>query len=1278
MARSRTAHLVKPMQDVMLDATQIWAPQQGPQLLATLCPVKMVLFGGSRGGGKSLPLSAKVLTPKGWSTMGEMQIGGVITNPVNGGSQRVVGVYPQGEMDIYRVGFDDGAVAYCTLDHLWAYKCANRPRPGSKKSEQRAWLQVEHGVEYSVDRFDGLRVGTTKELLTDVGTNTSPRIPLTAPVLYSVNGRSGKNGIDPYLLGLLFGDGTFSNGQRGHMVTTGDQEIADVLAGYGFEPSGDIVCANGVHRSWYLPKANFLSAKLSSLASNHGLIGATGKKKIVPAYILTADVEFRIGFLQGLLDSDGYVDERGHIEFSNISDSIVLAVRDLVRSLGGKATVSDLIVGKYKDSFGETVECQEYRRVYVWLPYPSMAFRLKRKAQRCVKGWNGGYENMRKIVSIELSHREEAQCIKVSSVHGLFVTNDYVVTHNTDCAIGKQIYGALRYGPDWNGLFIRKSYKYFADIRRRLGQLIRAGLPAELVGPQQGTNYLRFKSGANITLTVVESIEKAEFFQGQSFTSVSIEEACQFSYIDAMIEMLKGCLRSASGVPTQMFLTANPGGPGHSQVKSRFMPKGVKPGQIITDDTGMTSVFIPSSVEDNKILCENDPDYVNNLRSIKDPALRKAWLEGDWDVVLGGFFGDVWNPYKHVVPQFRPPAHWPRVVSMDWGSATPFSINWFAIADGETSVPLRGVHHIFPKGAMIQFQEWYGVQKNVVSGRIEANVGIRMQSSDVGARMLDLESRLALLGRTTLVDRVADPSIFAEKDGPSIAEKFCDAGVVWRRGENKRISGWDTMRYMLHGRLKSQTFKDLVLDDGTIERVVDTEEREPLLYFTENCEHIIRTLPEQERDMADWEDVETTGEDHACLTFDTEVFCNGSVQKIGDIINTGGDTLNLYGDREEFAVCKVTSKESEVVRLEFEDGESVRCTPDHKFLTDFGWTRCDTLTAGDELRYVDKNNEEVAAWTRSSMGVSRCLRENGTICAGNTGNEKVSGYIGLSGPVKTDQCQQGSTSITKIKTETTIALKILNLSTQGNISHCTAWSQLASRLQGKTCWKLFRSMRRYGISQKRAAPGIKRIMRKTAGVKRVGANFANVIGARANLRPLSETVRGKIDFAPGDASQRGEGRLELMTRQELALSAVSSSPLTGIQKCVPAERRLAELLQDGTHCKKRIVKIERLEKKEAVACLYVSGSHSFLLASGLISHNCDELRYVATSRPTSGIRLSDIIRPAALSECALDIKMAVEGRGGLRMPDDGMTRPQSAGLGSWDEQIAGVNAYIAK
>jgi len=430
----------------------------------------------------------------------------------------------------------------------------------------------------------------------------------------------------------------------------------------------------------------------------------------------------------------------------------------------------------------------------------------------------------------------------------------------TDCAIGKQIYGALRHGYDWNGLFIRKSFKYFAGIRTRLRQLIRLGLPAELVGPEVGTNYLRFHNGAIITLTVVESIEKAEFFQGQSFTMVSIEEACQFSYIDMMIEMLKGCLRSAAGVPTSMFLTANPGGPGHSQVKSRFMPKGSRPGQVMRDSSGMDMVFIPSRVEDNLILCENDPEYVNLLRSIKDPALRKAWLEGDWDVVLGGFFGDVWNPFKHVIPSFRPPAHWPRIVGMDWGSATPFSIGWYAVADGETSVPLPGGARIFRKGALIRFHEWYGCPKNPQTGKIEANVGLRLQSTDVGTRMVDMEARMPwLMGRTPSMDRIADPSVFAEKDGPSIAEKFADTGIVWRRAENRRISGWDTVRQLLHGVQVSAEWGE----DENGDRILLSEEREPMLFFTDNCEHAIRTLPEQERDMTDFEDIDTAGEDHA-------------------------------------------------------------------------------------------------------------------------------------------------------------------------------------------------------------------------------------------------------------------------------------------------------------------------------------------------------------------------------------------------------------------------------
>ena len=425
----------------------------------------------------------------------------------------------------------------------------------------------------------------------------------------------------------------------------------------------------------------------------------------------------------------------------------------------------------------------------------------------------------------------------------------------TDCALGRQVYGAMEYGYKWNGLFIRKSYKYFAELRRRIFELIRFGLPAQLKGSAQSTNYLRFANGAQVILTVVESLDKAEFFQGQQFSEISIEEACQFSFIDQLIEMLKGCMRSPHGLIPKMFLTANPGGPGHNQVKARFMPPGVRPGQIMIDSSGMSSVFIPSRVEDNKILCDNDPEYVALLRSIKDPMLRRAWLEGDWDVVLGGFFSDVWNKFNHVVPFFRPPQHWPRIVSMDWGSSTPFSIGWYAISDGESSIS-ECSGRVFPKGSMVRFYEWYGCPKG------EANVGLKMTSTLVAQRMLELEDRKSLLGCGGY-DRVADPSIFAEKDGPSIAEKFSGEGVVWRRAENKRISGWDQVRNRLRGRCLEMQKQLITLPDGTEEDMVVFEKWEPMLFVTENCQHLIRTLPIQERDGTDWEDVDTDGEDHA-------------------------------------------------------------------------------------------------------------------------------------------------------------------------------------------------------------------------------------------------------------------------------------------------------------------------------------------------------------------------------------------------------------------------------
>ena len=400
----------------------------------------------------------------------------------------------------------------------------------------------------------------------------------------------------------------------------------------------------------------------------------------------------------------------------------------------------------------------------------------------------------------------------------------------TDCALGRQINGALRYARDWNGLFLRKNFKHFAELRRRVDGLILNGLPAVRIGADGQTNSLRFSNGAQILFTAIEREDQLDMFQGQQITEISIEEGCQFPFFDMMIEKLRGCMRSPAGVPCRIFVTANPGGPGHNLVKTFFkMGKdGVPPGVVSTSEEGESRVFIPSSVEDNVILCTQDPKYVGRLRSIKDPKLRAAWLFGDWDVVAGGFFDDVWDNTRHILPRFQIPEHWPRMIGLDWGTAKPFSVGWYTISGGEF---LPEIGRMIPRGAVIRYREWYGCQKD------QPNIGLRLDSKAVAQKILKINKKLD--PNVYNFDIIADPAMFKEDDGPSIAEKMILEGLYVRRGDNRRVTGWDEIR----SRLKGQ--------DGY-----------PMFYITSNCEHFVRTFPVLARDDNDWDDIDSDMEDH--------------------------------------------------------------------------------------------------------------------------------------------------------------------------------------------------------------------------------------------------------------------------------------------------------------------------------------------------------------------------------------------------------------------------------
>ncbi|MEX3726065.1 hypothetical protein [Bilophila wadsworthia] len=137
--------------------------------------------------------------------------------------------------------------------------------------------------------------------------------------------------------------------------------------------------------------------------------------------------------------------------------------------------------------------------------------------------------------------------------------------------------------------------------------------------------------------------------------------------------------------PKLIRCTANPLGVGHLWVKRYFIDPAPS-FTPITDAAGSKRVFIPATIYDNKHLIEADPKYLLRLESITDDNLRRAWLNGDWNVVAGAFFGDVWSPNRNVIRPFAVPKGWYCFRSFDWGSSHLFSVGWWAIADG-TAAP---------------------------------------------------------------------------------------------------------------------------------------------------------------------------------------------------------------------------------------------------------------------------------------------------------------------------------------------------------------------------------------------------------------------------------------------------------------------------------------------------------------------------------------------------------------------------------------------------------------
>lgn len=396
----------------------------------------------------------------------------------------------------------------------------------------------------------------------------------------------------------------------------------------------------------------------------------------------------------------------------------------------------------------------------------------------------------------------------------------------SDFQIGYQEDGALRYGAGWRGIMFRKTYAELEELQARAMAIFPGEGAVYRTQPSSNfpfSNCWYWPSGATVKMRYIERESDYGRYHGHQYTGISFDEVTEYASPNGLLKMIS-TLRSPAGVPCTMRCTGNPGGVGHLWVKARYVDP--VPPYLPWDDpeTGMSRLYIPSRMEDNQALLANDPGYRRRIIAATggSEALRKAWLDGSWDIIAGAFF-DTLDRTRNGLRAFSIPESWSRFRSFDWGSAKPFSVGWWAIVQDDFDTPCGKT---LPRGAIVRYREWYGCKR--------ADEGLKLEAGQVaeGINLRNLGDKIDY--------GVADPAIWKVDGGESIAEMMGNKQVYWRRADNSRLNGWNQMRSRING------------ENGV-----------PMLYVFDTCIDWWRTVPALQHDVAKPEDVNTSTEDHA-------------------------------------------------------------------------------------------------------------------------------------------------------------------------------------------------------------------------------------------------------------------------------------------------------------------------------------------------------------------------------------------------------------------------------
>ncbi|UGO54273.1 hypothetical protein HAYMO_291 [Serratia phage vB_SmaM_Haymo] len=385
--------------EMSIDATP-W-PEQLPVIDFCLAEGKQKVVTAQPGFGKAQSLDASIKIPGGWKRMGDISIGDRVISR-DGTECNVTGVFPQGVTELWRVHFADGRFTDVNPDHLWEIRM--RSNEGSQVIDTR---EIKRRLDLNNDR--------------------SKRI--TVPLCVAEEGVAKDFLIDPYVLGVALGDGNIT--ERGVSISKPDKFIRERISGLLPEDLrvSEIKSTEGMTFSIVRSSTSGPNNSIVSAFNQLGLAGKRSWEKFIPEEYLHGSAEQRRELLRGLMDTDGTVDGKTTATFSSTSYELAKGVQYLVRSLGGIASLSSRIPKfTYR---GEVKEGRKDYRLIIRTKTPTDLFALPRKLNQAC-GENQYREHLRLgITAIEVLPDAPTQCIMVDHPEHLYVTDDFIVTHNT-------------------------------------------------------------------------------------------------------------------------------------------------------------------------------------------------------------------------------------------------------------------------------------------------------------------------------------------------------------------------------------------------------------------------------------------------------------------------------------------------------------------------------------------------------------------------------------------------------------------------------------------------------------------------------------------------------------------------------------------------------------------------------------------------------------------------------------------------------------------------------